>query len=175
MHTRLRPLVAIGLALVITATAAACSSGAGGGLKTSGAWARQSMAMADTGAAYLVIENTGSEPDYLLGGSTPAAKTIEVHETVDMSSAMPAESMAEGMASASPDPMASMSSSGMLGMQRIDRLEIPAGGSVELKPGSYHLMLIELTGELVVGDTIEMTLDFEQAGPVTVSAEIREG
>jgi hypothetical protein len=174
MHTRTRTLIAIGLTLAVAATAGACSSSAGG-VETSGAWARQSMAMADTGAAYLVISNTGSEADYLLDGSTTAAMTIEVHETVDMSSAMPAESTGDGMASASPDAMASMPTSGMLGMQRIDRLEIPAGGSVELKPGSYHLMLIDLTAELKVGDTIEMTLDFEKAGPVTVSAEVREG
>jgi copper(I)-binding protein len=76
------------------------------------------------------------------------------------------------MASASPD---AMPGSGMLGMQKIDRLEIPAGGSVELKPGSYHLMLIGPTQELTVGDTIEMTLDFEKAGPVKVTAEVREG
>jgi copper(I)-binding protein len=171
MRIPIRPQIAIILTLALAATTAACSS-ATGGIKTSGAWARQSMAMADTGAAYLVIENTGSAADYLVGGSTPAATTVEVHETKEMGSAIPAESAAEGMASASPD---AMSGSGMLGMQKIDRLEIPAGGSVELKPGSYHLMLIGLTQELTVGDTIEMTLDFEKAGAVKVTAEVREG
>lgn len=174
MHARTRTIAILAVALVIAATAAACTS-SGGSLTITGAWARESMAMADTGAAYLVIENTTSETDFLLGGSTPAAATIEVHETVDMSSVMPAESMAGDTESASPDAVASMSSGGMLGMQKIDRLEIPAGGSVELKPGSYHLMLIDLTEELKAGDLIEMTLDFEKAGSVKVTAEVREG
>ena len=62
----------------------------------------------------------------------------------------------------------------MMGMQPIARLEIPAGGTVELKPGSYHIMLIDLTKELKAGDTIEITLKFEKAGEITVTAEVRE-
>ncbi len=62
----------------------------------------------------------------------------------------------------------------MMGMQPIARLEIPAGGTVELKPGSYHIMLIDLTQELKVGDKIEITLKFEKAGEVKVTAEVRE-
>ena len=71
--------------------------------------------------------------------------------------------------------MASAPAGSMLGMQRIERLEIPAGATVELKPGSFHLMLIDLTQELKAGETIEMTLSFEKAGDVKVTAEVREG
>jgi periplasmic copper chaperone A len=60
-------------------------------------------------------------------------------------------------------------------MQKVDRLEIPAGGSVQLKPGSYHIMLIDLTQELKAGEKIEITLNFEKAGAVKVMAEVREG
>ena len=59
-------------------------------------------------------------------------------------------------------------------MQPVARLEIPAGGSVELKPGSYHIMLIGLKQDLKAGDTIEITLTFEKAGEVKVTAEVRE-
>jgi len=61
----------------------------------------------------------------------------------------------------------------MMGMQKMDRLEIPAGGSVELKPGSYHIMLIGLTRELKAGERIDITLKFEKAGDVKVTAEVR--
>ena len=75
-------------------------------------------------------------------------------------------------------PMASdggMATGGsMMGMQKMDRLEIPAGGSVELKPGSYHIMLIDLTRELQAGEKIDLTLKFEKAGDVKVTAEVRE-
>jgi copper(I)-binding protein len=164
-------LAATAVALASMALAG-CSSAGGGGITVSDAWARTSMAMAEAGAAYMVIENSGTVADAITGGSSPVAEAVEVHETVDMSSAMPAEGggMDGGMASASPDPMAG---GGVMGMQKVDRLEIPAGGSVELRPGSYHIMLIGLKQELKAGETIELTLDFEQAGPVVVEAEVR--
>ena len=63
----------------------------------------------------------------------------------------------------------------MMGMRKIDSLEIPAGGTVELKPGGYHIMLIDLNRELVAGEKVDITLKFEKAGDVKVTAEVREG
>lgn len=172
MHTRLRPAVALVLALALGASAAACSS-SGGSLTVTGPWARQSMAMASAGAAYMVITNSTSEADTLLGGSTPVAASVEVHETYKVESTEPGASMGTGgMESPKPGAMESMGT-GMLGMRQIERLEISAGGTVELKPGGYHLMLIGLNQELVVGETIELTLNFEKAGEVKVTAEVR--
>jgi hypothetical protein len=131
------------------------------------------MAMASAGAAYMVIANSTAEADALLGGSTPVAATVEVHETYEVASAEPEASTGMGgMESAAPGAMESMGT-GMLGMRQIERLEIPAGGTVELKPGGYHLMLIDLNQELVAGETIELTLTFEKAGEVKVTAEVR--
>lgn len=144
-------------AMLIAAVVAGCSSTASG-ITVSGAWARSSSAMAAAGAAYLTIQNTGSTADALVGVTSPAAKTAEVHETVAMGSAAPSASGGTGS---------------MMGMQPIPRLQIPAGGTVELKPGSYHIMLIGLTGDLNAGDRIELTLTFEKAGVVKVSAEVR--
>ena len=53
-------------------------------------------------------------------------------------------------------------------------VDIPAGGTLELKPGGYHIMLINLKQELKVGDKIELTLTFEKAAPIVVTAEVRE-
>jgi copper(I)-binding protein len=96
--------------------------------------------------------------DALVGASSPAATTAEVHETVAMGTPAPGAS----------------GDAGMMGMQPVKRLEIPAGGSVELKSGSYHVMLIGLKKDLKAGDTIEITLTFEKAGKVTVSVPVRE-
>lgn len=170
MRTRSRTTL-VAVVLAVSSILAGCSSAAGGGIAVSGAWARTSMAMAKAGAAYMTIQNTGSEADAITGGSSPVAGAVEVHETVDMSSAMPAESAGMGGEMASPD---GMTGGGVMGMQKVDRLEIPAGGSVELKPGSYHIMLIDLKQELKAGETIELTLTFEKAGPVVVTAEVRE-
>jgi copper(I)-binding protein len=136
---------------------AACSSGSAS-IIVSDPWARASSAMASAGAAYMTIENTGSAADALIGASSPAATTVEVHETMVMGSPAPGAS----------------GDGGMMGMQPIARLEIPAGGSVELKPGSYHIMLIGLKQDLKVGDSIEITLKLEKAGEIKVTAAVRE-
>ncbi len=62
----------------------------------------------------------------------------------------------------------------MMTMQPVDSVPVPAGETVELKPGGYHVMLLDVQKELVPGDTIEVTLTFELAGEVTVTAEVRE-
>jgi len=161
--------------LVMALLLAACSSGGGASIKVTDPWARASSAMAAAGAAYMTIENTGSAADALIGASSPAAETVEVHETVVMATAMPSASDAMGgMATPVPSGAATGGDGGMMGMQPVARLEIPAGGTVELKPGGYHIMLIDLTQDLKAGDKIEITLKFEKAGEVKVTVEVRE-
>ena len=151
-RTRLTLVVVASVALL-----AACSSAAAppsAAVSVTDAWARSSSATASAAAAYATITNAGPTADALVGASSPAAATVEVHETVAMGS-----------------PAAS--GSGMMGMRPVARVEIPAGGSLQLKPGSYHVMLIGLAHDLVVGDTIDLTLTFEKAGQITVKAQVR--
>ena len=169
--SRLARIATIVLSTILLAALVAGCSSAGTGIKVTGAWARASSAMAAAGAAYLTIQNTGSAADALVGVTSPASTTAEVHETVVLGSAAPSPS--GGMGMGSPMPSASGGTGGMMGMQPMPRLEIPAGGIVELKPGSYHIMLIGLTGDLTVGGKIELTLMFEHAGAIKVSAEVR--
>lgn len=146
-----RPASALA-ALVLIVSVAACASSGGGGtggkMTVSGAWARTSTGMAMAGAAYLTITNGTNQADALLKVSTPAAATPELHET-------------------------RAGASGMMAMQPVDRINIPAGGTVTLEPGGFHIMLVGLTGELKAGSTIELTLTFEKAGEVKVTAEVR--
>ena len=171
---RLAPALVLVLLVV-----AACGGGGGSvGVTVTDAWARNSSMAASAGAAYMVIKNTGSAADALIGASSTVAKSTEVHETVEMpaGSTTPMESpkASAGMGGMeSPAASGGMGSGGMLGMQPVDRVEIPAGGTLELKPGSYHIMLIGLNQELKVGDTIEITLKLEKAGDVKVTAEVR--
>ncbi len=63
----------------------------------------------------------------------------------------------------------------MMGMRQLeDGLELPAGEEVSLEPGGYHVMLLELAQPIAEGDTIQVTLVFENAGEVQVEAEARE-
>jgi len=114
-----------------------------------GAWARPGAAGAQT-AAYLTITGAAGQADALLSASSPDAGTVELHE-------------------------ATTDASGMMGMRPIDRLDIPAGETIELKPGGFHLMVMGLTRELAVGGTLELELVFERAGKVVVRAEVRQG
>jgi hypothetical protein len=160
--------------LVAATLAAGCSSAGDAAITITDPWARNAPKTAGAGAAYMVIQNAGSAADALVGASSPVAKAVQVHETYVIESPMPSASDAMGT-DESPLPSASGAPGGeMMGMRPIERLEIPAGGTVELKPGSYHIMLLELTNELKAGDKVEITLTFEEAGEVKVTAEVRE-
>ncbi len=150
-------------ALLAACGGAATQTPAAGGLTAEGAWARTSTGTANAGAAYLVLKNAGATSDALVGVSTPAAGMAQIHETYTLPA--PSGSMM---------PAASGGTGGtMMGMRQVARIEIPAGGSVELKPGSYHIMLMELKQDLKAGTTITLTLTFEKAPPITVTAEVR--
>jgi periplasmic copper chaperone A len=62
----------------------------------------------------------------------------------------------------------------MMRMRRIERIEVPAQGSVELEPGALHLMLIGLTGELVPGGAVDLTLSFDDGSQAQVKAPVRK-
>lgn len=105
-------------------------------------------AMGGTGAAYMMIENKGSEADTLIGGSTDVAQVVEIHEIVDNNGVMEMKPLENG-------------------------LEIPANGSVTLQPGGYHIMLIGLTRDLKDGMTYQLTLTFAKAGDVVVEVSVQ--
>jgi copper(I)-binding protein len=168
---RLAPIALLAIAAV---TVSACSGGTSSsstGVTIRDPWARTSPMVSGAGAAYMVIENTGSAADALTGGSSDVATAVEVHETYAVEPA--ASTGTGGMES----PKASDGGMGMggemMGMRRIDRLDIPAGGSVDLKPGGYHIMLIGLTRELKAGEDLTVTLTFEKAGDVTLTIPVR--
>jgi copper(I)-binding protein len=131
----------------------ACSTGASTAPSAatpviSDAWVRPPIGADRPAAGYLTITNPGAAADALVAVTSPIAMSCEIHET-------------------------SMDSSGMAGMHPIDRLEIPAGGTVTLEPGGYHLMLMDAQA-MTVGSTVELRLEFEKAGTVVVQAEVRE-
>jgi copper(I)-binding protein len=174
--TRRSPVTAaIVIALVIGGlVASACSDSKSStksftkaGITVSDVWARESATATGNGAAYFTLENTSDKVDKLSSASVSSsfAKSAQIHET-----------MMEG----SPTTMDSMSpsttvagSAGMMAMQEVDSVTIPAGGTVAFEPGGYHVMLIDLAAPLKAGDTFTMSLDFMNAGVVQVTATVR--
>lgn len=98
-------------------------------------------------AAYFTLTG-GGEDDRLIGASSDVAATAQVHEVVT-----------EGSSSQ---------------MQEVEGIDIPAGGAITFEPGGYHLMLIDLDHALEVGEEVEFTLEFENAGEVTVTADVED-
>jgi len=138
-----------------------------------GQWARTSPAMASMGAAYVTI--TSPIDDKLLGVSADAgiAATVEVHEMymmegeTDSTMEMGSETT---MAMGSDTTMGT--GSGEMGMRPVESIDLPAGVAVELKPGGYHIMFIDLVKPLEVGTTIALTLTFEKAGEITIEVPV---
>ena len=139
-----------------------------------GQWARTSPSMASMGAAYMSIR--AAEGDRLVGVSVPAsvAARAEIHEMVPVDSEheMDHDMDHDGDHDMDHDEEMSMDMGAMV-MQQVMALDLPAGTAVELEPGGYHIMLIDLAEPLVEGQTFEVTLDFAEAEDMTVQVEVR--
>lgn len=125
--------------------AGAASGDRVGALTVTGAFARASVI--DTGAAYLTVSNAGAEDDRLVAASSPVAARAELHEMTMDGDVMRMGELDTGVA-------------------------VPGGGGAELAPGRLHIMLLGLTGPLVEGETLPLTLRFEHAGELTLTVPI---
>ncbi len=159
-----------------TTAGASPSPSAGPAISVTGAWARPSVGATGNSAAYFTITNSGPAADTLTGASSPIG-TAELHETTMMGSpGMSAPAMGSPDMSApamSPAASGMDMGGGMTGMQPVASVEVPAGGTVAFAPGGYHVMLTGLTKPLSAGDTFELTLTFQKAGPVVLSVQVR--
>jgi copper(I)-binding protein len=155
------------------ASAPAATAGPGGSIAVTDAWARAMPPGTTTSAVYMKLTNGTAADDALLSVSTPVTATAEIHE-VSLVSAAPVGSsgMGSGMSSAAPVESPGMGG-GMMGMHPIEKLPLPAGATVELKPGSFHVMLIDVPEPLKDGSTIEITLTFEKAPPITLTVPVK--
>jgi periplasmic copper chaperone A len=131
---------------------------------------RMSPKLAAAAAVYLELGNPSDHDEVLVSAavSPEVAARAELHETYEVEEDDAAE-MGGSMHGGQDDAAAPM-----MGMREIPSIEIPAGGTVALVPGGLHIMLLDLVEDLEPGTTFELTLEFERAGPVTVSVDVRE-
>jgi periplasmic copper chaperone A len=118
-----------------------------GDLVITQAWSRATPGGAKTGGGYLTIENRGSAPDRLIGGSAEVAGAVQVHEMAVKDGVMTMRPLENG-------------------------LTIEPGKTVKLAPGGYHLMLLSLKNPLKQGQKVPLTLQFERAGAVELSLDV---
>ena len=122
-------------------------------VQVDGGWARAMPLIQEEGGApmnsavYLLLRNRGGSAHRLVGAETDAAERVEIHESRLVDDVMR--------------------------MNEIDGVDVPPGGTVELRPGGIHLMLLGLTRALVDGDEIHLTLQFESLGELSVSVPVQ--
>lgn len=130
-------LVACGVALPALA----------GDITVSDPFARASAGMAQAGAAFMTLTNSGAAADDLVSASTPVAANAELHTHI--------------------------MDGDVMRMRQVPVIDVPAGGSVALKPGGLHVMLLGLKAPLKEGETFPLTLNFAKAGTMTVNVPVK--
>lgn len=134
-------------ALALVAAAANAHDYKAGSIEIGHPWSRATPKGAQVAGGFMTLKNTGATADRLVGGSSPAAGRFEVHEmTMDQ---------------------------GVMKMREVKGgLELKPGQTVELKPGSYHVMFMELKTPFEKDKPVKGTLKFEKAGTVEVEFQV---
>ena len=131
------------LALSAMASAALAQGYPIGKLSVQHPWSRETAAGQAVGGGFMTITNKGASEDRLVSGTSPVATEVQLH-TMSM----------EG---------------GVMRMRQVEGgIAVPAKGTLELKPGSYHIMFMGLKRQLRQGERFPVTLRFQRAGKVTV-------
>lgn len=133
--------------LLLAAQAVMAHEFKAGAIEIGHPWSRATPEGAKVAAGYMVLKNTGGAPDRLVSVSVPFAGRAEIHEMT----------MKDGVMTMRPVP---------------DGIALPAGGTVALKPGSYHVMFQDLKAPLKEGTLVDGTLTFEKAGTVAVQFKV---
>ncbi|HPF45383.1 MAG: copper chaperone PCu(A)C [Alphaproteobacteria bacterium] len=123
-----------------------CSFAQSDDVVVSDGWARPILIAGRPGSAYFHIENHGSMADKLLGVSSSLAPRLELHE----------HTMKDGI----------------MKMGQVMSIDVPGNGSVDLKPGGYHIMIFDSTKQFAPGDEIDITLKFEKAGEIKKTVKV---
>lgn len=141
------------IATFLVAQSGAMAADGAGGHATSGdivveaAWLRGTPPRAPVAAGYLVVTNRGDAADRLVGGSAPFAGRVEIHEMAMQD--------------------------GMMRMAEIEGGLVIAPGTTEvLEPGGNHVMFMDLSDAPAPGETIPVTLEFAEAGSMTVDMPV---
>ena len=128
-----------------------------GDIEVQSPYARSSSMNAMSGAAFMMIQNNGTEEDRLIGVTSPAAKRVELHTHIE-------------------------DANGVMSMVHVEEgLELPASGMIMMQRGGNHVMFMGLTAPFEQGNTVPVTLIFEKAGemeievPVDLEREESEG
>lgn len=144
MTIRLRRLVL----LLTAATTSTLLPAAEADLSVSDAYVRMAPPGTPTTGAFMTIKNSGSADRKLLRVDSPIAKTVELHNHIN--------------------------DNGVMKMRPVKEIDVKSNGQAELKPGSYHVMLIDLKQALQEGEKVPMTLSFDDGSTKSIDAPVKK-
>jgi len=143
---RVKTLIALLLVAIISPGLFA-GQGGKGPIAVRDAWIREPNPARPIGAAFLTIRNDSDEANALVGASSPVAGVVEMHRMTD--------------------------ENGMMKMEKVDSIDLPAKRETRLEPGGYHLMLFDLKKRLRDGDSVALELRFRDGSTQTVTAIVK--
>ncbi len=145
----LRPQALVpALALSAMASAALAHGYKTGNLAIQSPWSRETASGQTAGGGFMTVTNEGASEDRLLSGTSPVAAEVQLH-TMTMDG-------------------------GVMRMRQVrGGIAVPAKGTLELKPGSYHIMFMGLKRQLRQGERFPVTLRFQRTGSVTVQFAVQ--
>lgn len=148
MKRILMMLVLVGTLLLTACGAAGDEHTDGTDIEAHDFWARTALKEGNS-AAYMLLHNHTETDDELIGASSDVAASVEIH-------------------------LSQMNANGTMEMIPQESIALPAEGDLELKPGSYHIMIIGLKQDLNVGDEITLTLHFKNHEDITLTIPVME-
>ena len=135
----------LSIALMAFATSIQAQDAKVGAIKIENAYVRATAPGQPAAGAFMKIDNSGAA-DQLLSASSPAAGEVQLHQM-----------LMEG---------------NVMKMGQVKDIAVPANGSVDLKPGGYHIMLMNIKAPLKAGETVPVKLKFAKAGEVEVKLPV---
>ncbi len=140
-------MIFTGIAL-LASTGSLLAEGAADTVMISGAYARAIPPGQPNSASFLTVMNSSDKATSLVAASSPAAKVVELHNHT--------------------------MNNGMMQMRRVDKIDVPAGQTIKLEPGGYHVMMIGLLQDLKPGDNIEVTMTFGDGSKKTITVPVKK-
>lgn len=172
MRSMLRAALSV---LAVLAPAAAAAQGAataqGAELAVSGQWMRALTAGLPAGG-YFTLTNKADQPVRLVGASSPDCGSLTLHQTIHTHSMSAMSAMdKDNPHGGAHGGMGSMG--GMSSMQPVAEVVVPAHGSIRFAPGGYHLMCEQPTEAVRPGQSIDVTLRFENGGTIRAAFPVK--
>jgi copper(I)-binding protein len=141
-------LSTIAAAVVLTTSSALFAQTASESITVIDPYARAMPPGQPNSGAFMTFKNSDGSDHAVVEASSPVSKVVELHTHVH--------------------------DNGMMMMRRVDKIDVPANGETVLKPGGLHVMFIGLKQDLMVGQSVPVTLTFEDGSKKEIDAPVRK-